>query len=122
VHGAGEREAAEAAGRALFGQGDLAEVPGDVIGAALAEVPHATLSATDIEGGLLPDIVDLLTRAGLAASRGAARRTVAEGGAYVNNVRVEAEDYRPAVGDLLQGRYLVLRRGRKTLAGIRLES
>ncbi|MGI9197576.1 MAG: tyrosine--tRNA ligase [Candidatus Nanopelagicales bacterium] len=121
VHGAAATEAVEVAARALFGQGDLGDVPADVLGAALAEVPHALLSRDDIHDGVLPDIVDLLTMSGLASSRGAARRTVGEGGAYVNNVRVEAEDHRPAASDLLHGRYLVLRRGRKTLAGVILE-
>ena len=121
VHGADATAAVEAASQALFGQGDLAAVPGEVLGAALREVPHAQLDRSQIADGLLPDIVDLLTLTGLASGRGAARRTIGEGGAYVNNVRVEDEDYRPAVGELLDGRFLVLRRGRKTIAGILVE-
>jgi tyrosyl-tRNA synthetase len=66
--------------------------------------------------------VELLIRSGLASSRGQARRTIGEGGAYVNNVRVEDEAYRPAVSELLHGRFLVLRRGRKTLAGVLVEA
>jgi tyrosyl-tRNA synthetase len=121
VHGADATRAVEAAAQALFGQGDLGAVPADVLDAALRELPHAVLTPEDISEGALPDIVDLLTRSGLAPSRGQARRTVGEGGAYVNNVRVEDEALRPTTRDLLHGRYLVLRRGRRTLAGILLE-
>lgn len=119
VHGAGERQAAEAAGRALFGQGDLAELPASTLAAALAETPHGDLERSEISDGLLPSIEDLLVRSGLAASKGQARRTVAEGGAYVNNVRV-GEGHRPATGDLLHGSWLVLRRGKRTVGGIRI--
>ena len=119
VHGAGERQAAEAAGRALFGQGDLAELPASTLAAALAETPHGDLERSEISDGLLPSIEDLLVRSGLAASKGQARRTVAEGGAYVNNVRV-GEGHRPATGDLLHGSWLVLRRGKRTVGGIRV--
>ena len=119
VHGAGERQAAEAAGRALFGQGDLAELPASTLAAALAETPHGDLEMSEISDGVLPSIEELLVRSGLAASKGQARRTVAEGGAYVNNVRV-GEGHRPATGDLLHGSWLVLRRGKRTVGGIRV--
>ena len=121
VHGEAATAAVEAAAQALFGQGDLAAVPVDVLDSALREVPHAVLAPTEIVDGALPDIVDLLTRAGLAPSRGAARRTIGEGGAYVNNVRVEDEGFRPESSTLLGGRCLVLRRGRKTIAGVIVE-
>lgn len=121
VHGAGATQAVEAAAQAFFGEGDLSAVAGDVLDAALREVPHAVIAREEIVDGLLPDIVDLLTRAGLSPSRGQARRTIGEGGAYVNNVRVEDEAFRPAEADLLAGRYLVLRRGRRTLAGVLVE-
>ena len=121
VHGEAATAAVEAAAQALFGQGDLDAVPVDALEGALREVPHAVVRASEIVDGALPDIVELLTRAGLAPSRGAARRTVGEGGAYVNNVRVEDETYCPPAGILLGGRYLVLRRGRKTIAGVIVE-
>ena len=121
VHGEQATAAVEAASQALFGQGDLSMVPGDVLGAALREVPHAEVSRTEVVDGLLPDVVDLFTRAGLSPSRGAARRTVGEGGAYVNNVRVDDEAFQPPVSALLDGRFLVLRRGRKTVAGVFFE-
>jgi tyrosyl-tRNA synthetase len=118
VHGEAATQAVEAAAQALFGQGELSAIPADVLDPALREVPHAVIEASEISDGQLPDIVELLIRSGLASSRGQARRTIDEGGAYVNNVRVEDESYRPAVSELLHGRFLVLRRGRKTLAGV----
>ena len=121
VHGESATQAVEAAAQALFGRGDLAAVPGPVLGAALRETPHADIARSEVHAGYLPDIVELLTRSGLSASRGEARRTIGEGGAYVNNVRVEADDFRPSATDLIDGRYLVLRRGRKTVAGVILE-
>jgi len=121
VHGEAATAAVESAAQALFGQGDLAAVPADVLDAALREVPHATIAQSEIHDGSLPDIVDLLVRSGLASSNGQARRTIGEGGAYVNNVRVEDEGFHPPASDLLHGRFLVLRRGRKTLAGVLVE-
>ena len=118
VHGRHATEAVADAARALFGQGELSDVPGEVLDPALREVPHAILGEADIVEDRLPDVVDLLVRTGLCPSRGAARRAVGEGGAYVNNVRVEDESHRPAREDLLAGRYLVLRRGKKTLGGV----
>ncbi len=112
VHGEAATAAVEAAAQALA----------DVLDPALRELPHALLTPAEITDGHLPDIVDLLVRSGLASSNGQARRTIGEGGAYVNNVRVEDEGFRPAPADLLHGRFLVLRRGRKTLAGVIVEA
>ena len=66
----------------------------------------------------LPAVVDLLVATGIAASKSAARRMIAAGGAYLNNRKVTAEDAVPDVADLLYGRFLVLRRGRRTVAGV----
>ncbi|WP_327237224.1 tyrosine--tRNA ligase [Streptomyces sp. NBC_01317] len=111
VHGADQCAAVVAASRALFGQGELTDLDEATLGAALSEVPHARFSE-------LGPVVDLFTEAGLAPSKSAARRTVKEGGAYVNNVKVTDAESVPAVGDLLHGRWLVLRRGKKNLAAI----
>ncbi|MEV4127377.1 hypothetical protein [Nocardia sp. NPDC049707] len=62
------------------------------------------------------DIVDLLAATGLVASRSAGRRTIAEGGAYVNNAEVSGEDATVDVVDLLHGRWILLRRGRRSPA------
>ena len=62
--------------------------------------------------------MDLLVETGLCKSKGEARRTVAEGGAYLNNERVEDPDHVPGDSDLLGGSWLVVRRGKKNLAGV----
>ena len=120
VHGAAERDAAEAAGRALFGQGDLADLPAATLGAALAEAPNVEIPAAEVVDGLLPAYDDLFARCGLAASKSAARRTIDEGGAYANNVRVTDPAAQPAMSDLHHGEWLVLRRGKKAFAGVRV--
>jgi tyrosyl-tRNA synthetase len=116
VHGAHQTAQVVAASRALFGRGDLRELDGATVDAALAEVPQGAVRLAD-----RPTIVDLLTATGLADSRGAARRTVAEGGAYVNNVKVGDEQWVPAADDLLDGRWLVVRRGKRNVAGARVD-
>lgn len=120
VHGEGERDAAEAAGRALFGQGDLAQLPASTLTAALTEAPHVEIQADEVTGGLLPPFDDLFARTGLAPSKSGARRTIAEGGAYANNLRVEDPAHQASLGDLHHGEWLVLRRGKKAFAGVRL--
>ncbi|MER5462716.1 tyrosine--tRNA ligase [Streptomyces sp. NPDC002668] len=111
VHGADQCAAVVNASKALFGQGELTELDEPTLRAALSELPHARVT----ELGL---VVDLLAEVGLAPSKSAARRTVKEGGAYVNNVKVAAEDAVPAKEELLHGRWLVLRRGKKNLAAV----
>ncbi|WP_210440550.1 tyrosine--tRNA ligase [Nocardioides xinjiangensis] len=115
VHGPEEVEQAKAAAAALFGGGDLAALKPDTLASALGEAGGTTVPA-----GELPGIVDLLVAAGLATSKGEARRTVAEGGAYLNNVRVEDPELRPTGDDLLAGSWLVLRRGKKKFAGVQV--
>ena len=117
VHGAEETERIKAASAALFGTGDLAALHPDTLSAALAETGGGEVHA-DGEG--LPTMVDLLVAAGLSESRGAARRTVNEGGAYLNNDRVADPDWRPASDHVLAGGWLVLRRGKKSFAGVRV--
>ncbi|MFG2935638.1 tyrosine--tRNA ligase [Streptomyces sp. NPDC048282] len=111
VHGADQTAAVIAASKALFGQGELAELDDRTLAAALAEVPHVRVAE-------LGPVVDLFAEVGLVASKSAARRTVKEGGAYVNNVKVTAEDAVPSGEELLHGRWLVLRRGKKNLAAV----
>ena len=120
VHGEGEAVAAETAGRALFGQAELSDLPLSTLEAALLEAPHVVLETSDIVDGVLPSYADLFARTGLAASKAAARRTIEEGGAYSNNVRVDDPATQPAVGDLHHGTWLVLRRGKKAFAGVRV--
>ncbi|MFD4660982.1 tyrosine--tRNA ligase [Kitasatospora sp. NPDC058444] len=113
VHGAEQYQRAVAASKALFGQGDLADLEAPTLAAALAEVPKAEVSE-------LQTVVDLLVAVGLSPSRSAARRTIKEGGAYLNNVKVTDEEAVPTEADLLHGRWLVLRRGKRNLAAAEL--
>ncbi|OEJ96815.1 tyrosine--tRNA ligase [Streptomyces thermolilacinus] len=115
VHGAEQCAAVIAASKALFGQGELTELDEATLAAALSELPKAEVA----EPGL---VVDLFAEVGLVPSKSAARRTVKEGGAYVNNVKVTAEDATVSAGDLLHGRWLVLRRGKKNLAAVEVKA
>ncbi len=113
VHGEAATVSVEHASQALFGRGDLGHLDESTLAAALREAAVAELKP----GG--PDsITDLLVASGLSASKGAARRTIAEGGAYVNNVRIESEEWVPNPSDFLHGRWLVLRRGKRNIAGV----
>ena len=114
VHGAEETAQAIAAAGALFGGGDLSGLSPATLGAALREAGSTTVDGDEP----LPSVVDLLVDTGLAKSKGEARRTVSEGGAYLNNVRVEDPDQVPGPDDLIGGRWLVLRRGKKNFAGV----
>jgi tyrosyl-tRNA synthetase len=114
VHGAEETERIKAASAALFGGGDLVDLDPATLGAALREAGAIEVKRADG----LPSVVDLLVETGLVASKGAARRTIGEGGAYVNNQRVEDPDATVSESDLLGGAWLVLRRGKKNLAGV----
>ena len=105
-----------AASQALCGRGDLDELDDATLASALAEVPNAEVRFAD--GAT---IVDLLVATGLSESRGAARRAVGEGGAYVNNAKIGDEQWVPTDADLLHGRWLVVRRGKRNLAGVRVE-
>jgi tyrosyl-tRNA synthetase len=116
VHGPDELARVVAASRALFGQGSLAELDDRTLESALAEVPRAKVAA------LGAPFVDLLAESGLAESKSAARRAVKEGGAYLNNVRITDESYVPTADDLLHGRFLVLRRGKRSVGGVELAS
>ncbi|MBO3087394.1 tyrosine--tRNA ligase [Cellulomonas dongxiuzhuiae] len=109
VHGTAAADAVVAASQALFGRGSLADLDADTLAAAVAELPTAPGRAGDL-------VVDLLAATGVVASKAAARRAVAEGGASVNNVRVAGDDAVLSVDDLLHGRWAVLRRGKRTLA------
>ena len=115
VHGARNVERVEAASKALFGQGDLTGLDEQTLRAALAELPTAQVTE-------LRPVYELLADTGIVASRGAARRAIQEGGAYLNNGKVEELEAVPAEADLLHGRWLLLRRGKKTLAAVELVS
>jgi tyrosyl-tRNA synthetase len=113
VHGEMATEAVEHASRALFGQGDLDRLDEATLAAALREASVAELKSGSPEG-----IVDLLVATGLSASKGEARRTIGEGGVSVNNIRVDSDEWAPQAADFLHGRWLVLRRGKRNIAGV----
>ena len=114
VHGAEETARIQAASAALFGGGDLSGLSPDTLGAALQEAGSVRVDAA--EG--IPSVVDLLVESGLSKSKGEARRTIAEGGAYLNNIRVDDPEHVPGADELIGGTWLVLRRGKKSFAGV----
>ena len=113
VHGADATAAVIAASQALFGQGDLAALDDDTLESALRELPNTTTS---------PDapIAQLLVDTGLVASQSEGRRAIKQGGVALNNMRVDDE---AATLDAFvrPGSMAVLRRGKKTLAGVFVE-
>ena len=113
VHGAAATASVEHASQALFGRAELADLDEATLSAALREA-----SIAELPPGSPESITDLLVASGLSASKGAARRTVAEGGVSVNNVKIATDDWAPAPADFLFGRWLVLRRGKRNVAGV----
>ncbi len=110
VHGAAATDAAIAASAALFGQGDLSQLDAETFASALREVPNTTA-----EPGAL--ITQLLVDTGLTSSLGESRRAITQGGVYLNNVQVDSADAALGASDVHHG-MAVLRRGKKTLAGV----
>ncbi|HZA08647.1 tyrosine--tRNA ligase [Mycobacterium sp.] len=113
VHGEAATAAVEHASLALFGRGELTRLDEPTLAAALREA-----SVAELKPGAPDSIVDLLVATGLSTSKGAARRTIAEGGVSVNNSRVDSEEWVPNPSDFLHGRWLVLRRGKRNIAGV----
>jgi tyrosyl-tRNA synthetase len=116
VHSEETTERVEAAALALFGQGELSELDEATLSSALAELPRTTISSSEE----IPTWVDLLAATGVVDSKSAARRIVKEGGAYLNNVKISGEDFRPSKSDFLCGKYAVLRKGKRDLAAVEL--
>ncbi|TFD63392.1 tyrosine--tRNA ligase [Cryobacterium ruanii] len=113
VHGQAATDAAIHAAEALFGQGDLAELDPDTLEAALRELPNTTTAPH-------ATVLQLLVDTELSKSLGDARRAVQQGGVYLNNEKVTSVDL-TIEGSVLPGGVAVLRRGKKTLAGIFVE-
>lgn len=116
IHGESETLKVEAAAKALFGQGELRELDSNTLAGALSELPRTTIA----KGAAFPSWVDLIVATGLVESKSAARRIVKEGGAYLNNAKISGEDFAPQSSDLLHGRYLVLRKGKRDLAAVEI--
>ncbi|THV36958.1 tyrosine--tRNA ligase [Glycomyces buryatensis] len=111
LHGADETAHVIAASQALFGRGELAELPEATLRAALVEAGLAEVHKPGVT------IAEVMKEAGVVSSLGEARRAAKEGGAYLNNVRVTDPSAVIDPSDLLYGRYAVIRRGKKTVAG-----
>jgi len=112
LHGAEETEHVVAASQALFGRGDLADLPEPTLRAALVEAGLTEIHKPEVT------VAEAMKESGVVASLGEARRAAKEGGAYVNNVRVTDPAAVLDPADLLHGRYAVIRRGKKTVAGV----
>ncbi len=110
VHGVDATLKVIAASAALFGQGDLAGLDLATLESATRELPRSSAPAAGLS------IVDLLVASGLSKTNSEARRTVGEGGAYVNNQKVTELDAVLGAADALHGKYLLVRRGKRTLA------
>jgi tyrosyl-tRNA synthetase len=130
VHGADECRRAVAASQALFGQGELSEVDERTLEAAKAEVPsidvvRGAVARIGVEAPVgavvtesLPPVADLMVGTQIVPSKSEARRAIAAGGAYLNNQKVTDVDAKPTPGDLLHGRFLILRRGKRTVGAV----
>ena len=118
IHGADMSSQVEDAARALFGQGEISDLALKTLDSALAQLPKTQVK----KGEPFPSWVDLLAATGVVDSKSAARRIVKEGGAYLNNKKVESEDFTPSQDDLLHGKYLLLRKGKRDLAAVEVIS
>jgi tyrosyl-tRNA synthetase len=117
IHGAAIARSVEEAGKALFGQGEIGDLDLKTLDSALSQLPKTTIKKSDP----YPTWVDLIAATGVVDSKSAARRIVKEGGGYLNNKKVESEDFTPCEADLLHGRYLLLRKGKRDLAAVVVE-
>ncbi|HEY5202398.1 MAG TPA: tyrosine--tRNA ligase [Acidothermaceae bacterium] len=116
VHGADECARAVAASAALFGRGELADLDEATLAAALSETGVVAIAADP-----LPAVLDVLIATELVDSRSAARRAVVEGGVYINNTKVTDPDAALQTADLLHGRWVVIRRGKRSVVGARAD-
>ena len=114
IHGQQMAKSVEEAAKALFGQGEIADLDLKTLDSALSQLPKTTIK----KGEPYPSWVNLLAATGVVDSKSAARRIVKEGGGYLNNKKVESEDFTPSKNDLLHGKYLLLRKGKRDLAAV----
>ncbi len=117
VHGEAERRSAEAAAAALFGRSELRELDERTLAAVGQELGAPTVAV----GESLPSVVDALVASGVVTSKSAARRAIDEGGAYLNNEKVTDPDAVLTDADLLAGRWVIVRRGKKTVGAVELQ-
>jgi tyrosyl-tRNA synthetase len=119
VHGQAALDAALKASEILFGA-EIGDTPEEVFRDVVGEVPTKELERGKLEGTGTP-IVDLLVHSGLAPSKGQARKDVEGGGIYLNNARVGEVARSVATADLLFGKYLLLRKGKRTYTVVRVQ-
>ena len=117
VHGDKAAQQAEIAAAALFGQGELSEVDEETLGAALSQLPKVELDKKET----IPTWIDLASTVGIVKSKSDARRIIKEGGAYLNNQKISGEDFAPNKNDLIHGKFLVLRKGKRDLGAVILK-
>jgi tyrosyl-tRNA synthetase len=113
VHGQAALDAAIFAAEALFGRGDLRELDANTLRGIAAEIPNAEVPVGT-------PIVDAAIAVKLVKSKGEARRAISEGGLYLNNVKVTDFEQQLQPEDYLQGKYALIRRGKKTLGAAAL--
>ena len=116
IHGEAACTKVEAAAKALFGQGEITDLDIDTLAGALAELPRTTINSSSE----IPTWVDLIVATGVCESKSAARRIIKEGGAYLNNKKIATEDFAPTSADLIAGKFLILRKGKRDLAAVEL--
>jgi tyrosyl-tRNA synthetase len=117
IHGQVMAKSVEEAAKALFGQAEIGDLDLKTLDSAFSQLPKTTIK----KGDPYPTWVDLLAATGVVESKSAARRIVKEGGGYLNNKKVESEDFTPSKADLLHGKYLLLRKGKRDLAAVEVE-
>src|SRR5205809_2699169 len=113
VHGEAARNAMVAS-EILFGDFDPRNASGSVFATLAQEIPTASVSNNDAL-----TLIDAVVRAGLATSKGEARRAIDQGGVYVNQQRITAVDKRIDPSDWLADGHLLLRKGKKEYALLR---
>jgi hypothetical protein len=94
----------------------LKDIDKDILIAALSEAGLTKIKSSSD----LPNILDILQQTNLCDSKSAAKRTVEEGGAYINNERISDLNWKPNKSDLIHGSLLVVRRGKKVMAGVEI--
>ena len=116
VHGEVAAKGAELAAGAMFGQGELRDIDEVTLKAVISQLPTVKIKKNDP----IPTWVDLISESGVAKSKSDARRVVKDGGAYLNNEKIPSEDFAPTDKDLIHGRFLILRKGKRDLAAVEL--
>ena len=115
VHGQNQTHKVIAATSAFFSDGELSKLDEETLVSSLKEIELVELAASDLECSF----AEILSKTSLVTSKSAARRAISEGGAYLNNKRVTDPESTVDKDELLAGRILVLRRGKRNLAGVR---